>query len=123
MGIGNEQTSEVSLQICDGQGNVLKTIPASAASASGMGFCVYQFDPRSLPNPVWLRWTAPDGEEDLAGPCDPMKLHDLLTGLQLEAVDPLVEGPEETPDQDTSGDGSDDSDTQLTNFPWNWPGD
>jgi hypothetical protein len=123
VGSGNEQSQDVSLLFCDSQGNTIKTIPASAATASGKGFCVYEFDPRTLPNPVWLRWTAPDGDEDLAGPCDPMKLHDLLVTVQMVPADPMVEGPGETPDQGATAGGDSGSTTDsetggLGDFTW-----
>ena len=125
VGFGNERSGDISLLICDSQGNTVRSLSATNATDSGKGYCVFRFDPRTLPNPVLLRWSTPDGEDDLAGPCDPMQLSSLLLNLEYVAADPLVE-PEGQDTQDTSASADDSSDadigtwTPLSGAPWPW---
>jgi len=78
---------------------------------------------------VLLRWQTPDGDEDLVGPCDPMKLRDVLVNDNLTAADPMVE-PDESPNPQGESEGGSsvtDSGTDetyweaLLDVPWNWP--
>jgi hypothetical protein len=77
---------------------------------------------------VLLRWSTPDGEEDLAGPCDPVKLRDILVNVNFMAADPLVEPSQDTQDENApgSGDGASDTDsdsdeTALLDLSWTGP--
>jgi hypothetical protein len=91
LGAGHEHSNDVTLIASNNQGKVTHTIPASKAPDGAAGFCVYQFDPRVFPNPVLLKWATPDGDEHLAGPCDPVNLRDVLFESELVVAEPLVE--------------------------------
>ncbi len=91
VGPGNERSTEIELHICDGSGNVTKKIPAAQADEGIDGYAIYTFDPRVLPNPVLLKWKLPDGEEHLAGPCDPSSVRDSLAKPDVPTADPLIE--------------------------------